>query len=235
MDVVPVIDLMAGEVVHARRGARGDYRPIVSGLVSGSGPLAIAAALMRLAPFRTLYVADLDAIRGRGHHHRAIAALSAAHPGVEIWVDRGEPDPDLLDEIAPEERGVNVVGTESFEDSRSLAQALRTPRAVLSLDHDAAGRLGPASVHDDPETWPDRVIVMTLGRVGAGEGPDVERVAEVVAKAGARKVYAAGGVRSADDLRALANVGAAGALVASALHDGRLSPEDLSGFLEGLP
>lgn len=232
MDVVPVIDLMGGEVVHARRGARGDYRPIASRLVTGSGPLAIAAALMRLAPFRTLYVADIDAIRGRGGHHRAVAALAAAHPGVELWVDRGEPDLDLLDEIAPEERGVDVVGTESFEDVRSLAQALRTPRAVLSLDHDATGPIGPQAAHAGPEIWPDRVIVMTLGRVGADEGPDVARVAEVVAKAGAREVYAAGGVRGADDLRRLQEVGAAGALVASALHDGRLTPEDLSGFLE---
>ncbi|WP_261403064.1 HisA/HisF-related TIM barrel protein [Chenggangzhangella methanolivorans] len=92
MDVIPVIDLMGGEVVHARRGERGSYQPIRSGLVDGSGPLAIAGALMKLAPFRRLYVADIDAIRGgRGHDH-AVAALAAAYPDLELWIDRGAAD-----------------------------------------------------------------------------------------------------------------------------------------------
>jgi HisA/HisF family protein len=230
MDVIPVIDLMDGEVVHARRGERGCYRPIRSKLVGGSGPLAIAGALMRLASFKTLYVADLDAIRGRGGHDRVIAALVAAHPQVEFWVDRGETDLEALSERIPTEEGVSVVGSESFEDARTLRHALSASSGVLSLDHDADGPLGPAPVHADAALWPRRLIVMTLARVGADEGPDLSRVAEIVALAGDRKVYAAGGVRDAADLRALAEIGAAGALVASALHDGRITAPDLKGL-----
>jgi phosphoribosylformimino-5-aminoimidazole carboxamide ribotide isomerase len=68
---------------------------------------------------------------------------------------------------------------------------------------------------------------MTLARVGAREGPDLSRVAEVVARAGARRVYAAGGVRDANDLEALRRSGAAGALVATALHAGTITAGDL--------
>ncbi len=68
---------------------------------------------------------------------------------------------------------------------------------------------------------------MTLGRVGADAGPDFERLAAVRRASGAA-LYAAGGVRGADDLAALARAGIAGALVASALHDGRLSAKDLA-------
>jgi HisA/HisF family protein len=229
MDVVPVIDLMDGEVVHARRGERGAYRPIRSGLVEGAGPLAIAGALMRLAPFRRLYVADLDAIRGRGGHDRTIAALAAAHQ-VELWVDRGATDLDALSERIPSEEGVSVIGTESFEDARTLGHALAASKGVLSLDHDADGPLGPKGVHGDPSLWPDRVIVMTLARVGGGDGPDFARLADAVALAGGRKIYAAGGVRSADDLRRLQDIGVEGALVASALHDGRITASELAGL-----
>lgn len=171
MEVIPVIDLMDGEVVHARRGARGDYRPIRSGLVEGSGPLAVATALMRLAPFKKIYVADLDAIRRRGGHHHAVAALAAAHPGVELWVDRGEVDAESLAEFTEEEHGVAVIGAESFEDARTLHHALKRSNGVLSLDYDANGPIGPAEVYSDPFLWPERVIVMTLARVGAGRGP----------------------------------------------------------------
>ncbi|RXF74816.1 nickel transporter [Hansschlegelia zhihuaiae] len=225
-----MIDLMDGEVVHARRGERGAYRPIRSGLVDGAGPLAIAGALMRLAPFRRLYVADLDAIRGRGGHDRTVAALAAAHPRVELWVDRGETDLETLSERIPSEEGVSVIGTESLEDARTLGHALAASQGVLSLDHDADGPLGPKDAHRDPSVWPDRVIVMTLARVGAGDGPDFARLADAVALAGGRKIYAAGGVRNADDLRRLQDIGVSGALVASALHDGRITASDLAGL-----
>ena len=58
MRVVPVIDLMAGRVVHARRGDRSNYRPLESKLTRSSEPVAVVAALLALAPFDTLYVAD---------------------------------------------------------------------------------------------------------------------------------------------------------------------------------
>ena len=222
VDVIPVIDLMGGEVVHARRGERDAYRPIESRLVAGSGPLAIVGALMELAPFRRLYVADIDAIRGGRGHDASVMAIAAAHPDVEIWVDRGETDVEALVERRADGE-TSVVGTESFEDARTLAHALKASGGVLSLDHDAEGPVGPAGAHDDPSLWPRRVIVMTLARVGAGEGPDMVRLSEVVAKAGGRSVYAAGGVRGLEDLEALAEIGVAGALVASALHDGRLT------------
>ncbi|HVI29215.1 HisA/HisF-related TIM barrel protein [Hansschlegelia sp.] len=235
MDVIPVIDLMGGEVVHARRGDRGAYRPIHSPLVESSRPQAVAAALLALAPFRRLYVADLDAIRGTGGHDAVIAELADAHPQLEIWVDRGESDPATLRLRAKIGPGVSVIGSESFSHGDALRSACQASAGVLSLDHDASGPIGPTDAHEDSSFWPDRVIVMTLARVGADAGPDLDRLEGVLSLAGARRVYAAGGVRGADDLTALANLGVSGALVASALHDGRLSRELLEQALRAGP
>jgi len=55
---------------------------------------------------------------------------------------------------------------------------------------------------------------LTLCRNIRGEFPDIE-------------LTAGGGVRGIDDLRALADAGCDAALVASALHDGRLTPQDV--------
>ncbi|MEQ1578109.1 MAG: HisA/HisF-related TIM barrel protein, partial [Hyphomicrobium sp.] len=53
--------------------------------------------------------------------------------------------------------------------------------------------------------------------------PDLERIADIAQRAGnARRVYAAGGVRNCEDLIAVRQAGAAGALVASALHGGQI-------------
>jgi phosphoribosylformimino-5-aminoimidazole carboxamide ribotide isomerase len=69
---------------------------------------------------------------------------------------------------------------------------------------------------------------MTLARVGSGAGPDTARIAEIRARAPGRSIYAAGGVRDAGDLAALQQLGVAGALVATSLHDGRLSGADIA-------
>ncbi len=69
---------------------------------------------------------------------------------------------------------------------------------------------------------------MTLARVGSGAGPDLARLAEIKAKAGGREIIAAGGVRNESDIRALSELGVAAALVATSLHDGTLTPKQLS-------
>lgn len=217
LELIPVLDLMGGVVVHARRGQRAAYRPIETPLAPTSDPLDIAAALMELAPFRTLYIADLDAIRGTGGHGSVIAALQARFPALELWVDAGG-------------KGGRVVGSETLADM-AAARAALADEAVLSLDHDTEGPLGPRELHESAGLWPERVIVMTLARVGGGEGPDFARLSEVKRKAGGRCVYAAGGARGVEDLERLEAMGIAGVLLASALHDGRLGPEALRRFV----
>lgn len=122
-----------------------------------------------------------------------------------------------------------VIGSESLAslDDYRRARAAAGPAAPLSLDFRGEAFLGPRALLDDAALWPARVIVMTLARVGSGEGPDLARLRSIIARAGGRSLYAAGGVRHAADLRALRDIGAAGALVATALHAGRITAADL--------
>jgi phosphoribosylformimino-5-aminoimidazole carboxamide ribotide isomerase len=80
------------------------------------------------------------------------------------------------------------------------------------------------------ELWPPRIILMTLDRVGTGAGPDFDALAALVQRARGRAVFAAGGVRGEDDLARLRGIGVAGVLVATALHDGRLSTTAIARF-----
>jgi phosphoribosylformimino-5-aminoimidazole carboxamide ribotide isomerase len=65
---------------------------------------------------------------------------------------------------------------------------------------------------------------MTLERVGADAGPDLDTLRDVQARSPATKLVGAGGIRHEADLAAAAAAGAQAWLVASALHDGRLPP-----------
>ena len=217
--------------MHARRGERDNYRPIVTPLCDGAEPIAVAGALMELAPFRTLYVADLDAIAGKAGHDDVISRLKGRFPDLDIWVDAGEADAVALTRRRAAELGRPVVGTETMRSFETGQAALASGPAVLSLDYGLDGARGPAEFHSQAELWPEAVIVMTLARVGGGDGPDYDRLRDIIAVAGERRIYAAGGVRTVDDLQRLADLGVAGVLVASALHDGRLGAEDLARFM----
>jgi phosphoribosylformimino-5-aminoimidazole carboxamide ribotide isomerase len=67
------------------------------------------------------------------------------------------------------------------------------------------------------------LVVVDLARVGAGTGLDVDMLARVRDAAPAVRLAAGGGVRGPADLERIAAAGCDAALVATALHDGRLT------------
>lgn len=230
-----MIDLMRGQVVRGVRGERQAYRPIVSRLADGSAPLAIAAALRAAAPAprgreAILYVADLDAIQGGAAQVAVVADLLRTQPDLCVWLDAGFTGPAavraLRAQLGPEAARLRpVYGSESLAGAAALDELAEDPLAILSLDTRLERPLDPSGSWQRPEAWPRTVIVMTLDRVGAASGPDLDTFARLRAMAPERTWIGAGGVRDARDLRAAGEGGAAGWLVASALHDGTLNAD----------
>jgi phosphoribosylformimino-5-aminoimidazole carboxamide ribotide isomerase len=180
-----------------------------------------------LAPFRQLYIADLDAIEGRAANVSALGAVANGAPAVELWVDNGIADADAARAWLDENAHCLVLGSESQNGVETIEALRDDRRVILSLDFVGDAFQGPMRLLEEPDLWPERVIVMTLARVGAAAGPDIDRVAGIVARAQGRYVCGAGGVRDKADLLALSGAGAAGVLVATALHTGVLAAEDL--------
>jgi phosphoribosylformimino-5-aminoimidazole carboxamide ribotide isomerase len=226
LQAIPVIDLMGGQVVRARMGDRASYRPLRSPLSPTSDVVDVVRGLLSVYPFRTLYVADLDAIQGAGDNLPALSRIRAEFPHLRMWVDNGAADAAALEALTGADLGIPVIGSESQRDSALIARAISS-EIVFSLDFRGDAFQGPAELLAEPALWPRRVIVMTLARVGSGAGPDLERLAAILAIAGKREIYAAGGVRDAADLSALKAAGLAGALIASALHERRIVAADL--------
>lgn len=229
MDIIPVLDVAHGLVVRALKGRRALYRPLETPLAATSAPVDVARGLRQLYPFRKIYCADLDGIEGRGRNTRLVPALSQVMPHTEIWLDAGTASRGAARAVLAAPVTTLVVGSESLE-SVSLWRdivAEAPPRTVLSLDYRGSEFMGPDALLDDASLWPDRVIVMTLDRIGGDEGPDVDRLREIVTRAGARRIYAAGGVRDRGDLDRLREAGAAGALVSSALHARKITAGDI--------
>jgi len=226
MRIVPVLDLKGGVVVHARRGQRAEYAPLQSPLVEGSEPVAVARALCALCRTRALYVADLDALAGGPVNEAILAALASV---AEPWVDAGATTPERVAALRRAGVARNVVGTESLEPGTEIASPallsvdLRDGR-LISPDPELAGREPAAAAPLARALNVQELLVIDLARVGSGSGPPLDAVSELASALPGVAIYAGGGVRDERDLRALEAAGATGALLATALHDGRITP-----------
>jgi phosphoribosylformimino-5-aminoimidazole carboxamide ribotide isomerase len=228
LHIIPVLDLKDGQVVRAQMGQRDSYRAIVTPLNAGSDAVAVAEGLRTLFPFPTFYIADLDAIEGRAPNSEAIARLATMPDAPELWVDAGIADAQILAATLAEPSFCPVLGSESQRDDSLLKRFRGHTGLILSLDFFDHGFRGPAALLDQPDLWPQRVIVMTLAKVGSAAGPDFSRLREIKVKAGSRSVVAAGGVRDEADIRALSSLGIEAALVATSLHNGMLTAKQLA-------
>ena len=231
MEIIPVIDLMGGVVVHARRGDRQNYQPLQSPLCAGCEPANVVGGYLTVHPFSTIYIADLDAITGKGGSGPVIAQLRRHFPDLKFWVDNGLADASTCRNWLQQGYGDLVIGSEAQSDAsaiRALAQGNSTGRIILSLDFKDGRFLGPDGLLEQPSLWPQRNIAMTLSRVGSDTGPDFELLDQLRTKAPAQKLFAAGGVRGGEDLIELNRRGINGVLVASALHAGRIGKREIT-------
>lgn len=224
MEIIPVIDLMGGTVVHAKAGLRADYVQIKSLLTQASDLCSVVADLHAFFPFKTIYIADLDAISGQPLVLAQYQQLTMGFPETVFWLDTGIKEQKDLTALATIDGIQPVFASETLQNLSVLSD---TPKAILSLDFKQGQFLGDHSLWQDASLWPDQVIVMNLDYVGGGQGPDRALLKKVRAKNKQVTIVAAGGVRDFDDLELLKKAGVAKALVASALHDGSLRQEVL--------
>jgi phosphoribosylformimino-5-aminoimidazole carboxamide ribotide isomerase len=227
MKLIPVIDLMNARVVTAKRGMRESYAPSDTPLCRSSRPQDVVSALLALHPFDTLYIADLDAIRGQGSNLDLIRRLYLDHPDIAFWVDNGLTDLEQLSGFARP-----VIGSESLISCEQLAHIIASlPSPLLSLDYLDEEFRGPVGLDRQVERWPEDIIVMTLSRVGTNGGPDLAALKQVSRLRSDIRLYAAGGIRNLQDLQQLHSFGAAGALLSTALHQGTIDGKALGRFL----
>jgi phosphoribosylformimino-5-aminoimidazole carboxamide ribotide isomerase len=250
MRVIPVIDLMDGQVVRGVAGRRAEYRPIQSVIAPDARPATVARALVERIGFETVYVADLDAIL----HGRLDldSCKNIAATGLKSWLDAGLSNSAKAVDVTNRFKKCDVsprlvVGLESLESQEALSeiQAGCRQAPIFSLDLKdgepmtripAWERLSALEIALAAYSAGIRdLIVLDLADVGTNGGTRTLELCRQIRQAAAfDQIVAGGGVRGVSDLEALARAGCNAALVASALHDGRLTREEIR-QVENLP
>jgi HisA/HisF family protein len=239
MQIIPVLDLLGSQVVRGVAGRRDQYRPLESRLLAGSDPLAISTAIRGAFDLCHLYVADLDAILSQQPNRSILRELSAN--GFSLLVDAGlqrSADADPIFEL-----GVDwvVAGLETLQGPKELAHLIErhgSGRILFSLDlRNGRPIATPAWPIADPvaiarmaiEAGCRQLIVLDIAGVGVGGGVSTLTLCTQIRQAFPDVIlFTGGGVRGIQDLRTLADARIDGALIASALHDGSITPSDLA-------
>jgi phosphoribosylformimino-5-aminoimidazole carboxamide ribotide isomerase len=212
IEVIPAVDVLGEGAVRLERG---DYDSVVE---RAGAPVALAQRWIA-AGAKRIHLVDLDGARSgqvRPELVRSIAAL-----GVPVQASGGIRS--LDDARALLDAGADrvVIGTAAWPDPEpwfELGEAL-----VLALDvrdgevRTAGWTVGTGLRFDDAleRANGSRMLVTAIDRDGTLSGPDVELVRQAVDAGGL--VLAAGGIRSVEDVAALAAAGAEAAIVGRAL------------------
>jgi phosphoribosylformimino-5-aminoimidazole carboxamide ribotide isomerase len=249
MEIVPVLDVTQGVAVQAQGRVRTDFAPVQSVLTPDApgDPLALARAYRDVLGAQACYVADLDAILGGPVQRGLIRDLAEFQTGFtgELLVDAAAADPDGALEVVSAGASDVVVGLETLRSFAALADivdSVGTNRVVFSLDlqlgtpilhplmQDAAGPAPDplALAAQAADAGVGALLVLDLGRVGTGVGADLGLLENLRRRHPAARLLAGGGVHTRKDLERMEDAGCDAALVASAIHAGRITAEDVA-------
>ena len=227
MQIIPVIDIRDGNVVHATGGDRRFYPPLISTLTTATAVEQVLQDILAWAPFQQIYIADLDAIDNGVQNHALYETLAELAGEREIWLDAG------IKTAADLGKGTGkirwVLGSETLEDIQLLTAS--EIAMVLSLDFKHQQLLGLPELLAQPSLWPEHVMVMDLDHVGKANGPGIRRLMQWMQRYPEKAWYAAGGVRQILDIEELERIGVAGTLLATALHQGKITRGELMQYL----
>jgi phosphoribosylformimino-5-aminoimidazole carboxamide ribotide isomerase len=217
-----VLDLFNGAVVHAVRGERSLYETIdrFSKVASSSEPVAI---INEIRPIEA-YIADLNLLTGFGDNLAAIKEISHL---TRTMADTGASRISDLERLPPDVSP--VLGTETAT-LRLIRDASHLRGIVASIDiknkkvlaRDRGMAIEPLELLRRLNDIPlKEVILLDLDRVGTASGLDGDFLESAVSLSD-HALILGGGVRDLDDLLVLEDLGFSGALVATAVHNGRI-------------
>ncbi len=224
--IIFVLDILNGNAVHAVRGERSRYQPVQSRICDSSSPLGIISALKP----REVYIADLDRLQHLGDNFELIKRISAK---AKTMVDAGVEDMGEIEKCI-EIADTAILGTETGSLELIKEAAEKFPgRIDVSIDI----KNGRVLTKDRRmQTKPEELvkllndydikdlIMLELNKVGTGAGIDVDFLKEIAGISN-HNVLVGGGIRDMEDINALKEIGISGALVATAVHNGKIPVE----------
>lgn len=237
MKIIPVIDVLNSIAVHGIRGKRNHYKPLKSVLCDSVNPRDVASTFDSLG-FGGLYLADLDAILGKSINFEVYRDI-VAKTNLELMVDAGIADIMKAEKVLAAGVSKIVIGTETLNSLHFVSEAIQTFREdpiVVSIDRkeektlslsEAVAKMDVTSLsHKLSSLGVRQIILLDLDRVGTERGISHSVLSNILGD-NELEVFVGGGIGSIPELQELEELGVSGALVATVLHNGRVTVDEL--------
>jgi phosphoribosylformimino-5-aminoimidazole carboxamide ribotide isomerase len=220
--VIPAIDLRGGRAVRLRRGD-----PAEETAYEGD-PIALAQRFQDEGA-RRLHVIDLDAALGEGDNRGKIRDICRAVV-VPVQVGGGVRSLDAVKALVDDGAARTILGTAAATDVSFVGRAVEefAERVVVAVDVRGGRVMTNGWRQEGPElgtaiaalngSGAPRYLVTSIARDGTLEGPDLTLYRQVRGLTD-RPVIASGGVRNADDVWALREIGCEAAVTGKALYE----------------
>jgi phosphoribosylformimino-5-aminoimidazole carboxamide ribotide isomerase len=222
MIVIPAIDLRGGRAVRLRRGDPSEETAY------DEDPVAVARRFQDEGA-RRLHVIDLDAALGEGDNRETVREICRSVV-VPVQVGGGIRSMEAVQEVVDDGASRAILGTVAAADTSFVGHAVEefAERVVVAVDvrgghvmtngwREEGPVLAPAIAALDAAGAP-RYLVTAIARDGTLEGPDLTLYRQVLGLTD-RPVIASGGVRNADDVWALRELGCEAAVTGKALYE----------------
>ena len=223
MIVIPAIDLRRGRAVRLVRGNPEEETEY------SADPVEVAERFQGEGA-RRLHVVDLDAALEQGSNTEVVKAICHA-VAIPVQVGGGIRSLASIGEILGQGAARAILGTAAAAtDSAFVARAVEeyAEHVVVALDVRGGHLMTRGWTQEGPvledalstlnETGAARYLVTAIARDGTLEGPDLALYGRVL-KLTDRPVIASGGVRDADDVWALRDLGCEAVVTGKALYE----------------
>ena len=237
MQIIPVIDLYKGLVVQAIAGDRENYKAIDSKICSSANPSDVIDGFLSVFNFKTVYIADLDALECQGDNYEIIKTLCNKYPNTEIWLDCGLSSAGHYLKQAIEINLRFILSSETINSVSiftDLMNKYSDHRFILSLDFKNNDFLGTHDLFELKNQWPKDVIILNLNSVGTNQGVNYPEEIKSHHLINDFHLYYGGGIRNLDDIQNLSEEGFAGTLISTALHTQMISHNEIKALSQSL-
>ena len=241
--IIPVIDILNSQAVHAIKGEREKYKPLKSVLINDSAPTRIALKLKNEYLFNEFYIADLDAILQRKPNIRIISEILDI-PGVEIIIDPGIKTKKNVEKYFRLNLKSLVFGLETLKDLKVITEALKlfdTNKIVVSIDmyneviQTNIKEINNLDILEIIRKIEDlgvvNIILLDLFKIGQKMGgiPTLYLKVREIFKG---EILVGGGIKDIQDIKEYKSNNFSGVLIGTALHDGSIKIEEIRNFLK---
>jgi phosphoribosylformimino-5-aminoimidazole carboxamide ribotide isomerase len=236
--IIPVIDILKSNAVHAKKGERTKYKPLKSYLFQTSNPIEIIKKLKQEFNLFEYYIADLDSIIHKTPNFQIIKEITKI-PEIEIMLDPGITD--LRDILQFNEFKIKnlILGLEtikSFKIIKESLQLLNSANLIISIDMYKEKIISKALgikknnlfdfIKNIYSEGIRKIILLDLYRVGQKVGGIPPIYLDILHNFDG-DILVGGGIKDHNDILNYKEKNFAGVLIATALYDGTIDREKL--------